>query len=174
MENSSFRDILLRFLEEDNADSPRKTTTQPRIQTEPMPLLQWQKPEMATPKKNAYPRPQPIPQAPRPAKPAPAPEPILALSVLNAADLVDVNLLIVLGAEELKAGISMKVLKRAHRRLAKALHPDHAGEDTRDLFISAQGAYERLSRALPKYKISESASDSGSASAPDYRRPGAA
>ncbi|MBI3750596.1 MAG: DnaJ domain-containing protein [Chloroflexi bacterium] len=44
----------------------------------------------------------------------------------------------------LQPGASQAEIKRAYRRLAKALHPDSAGERSLPAFLAVQDAYERL------------------------------
>lgn len=48
------------------------------------------------------------------------------------------------GVLGLGPGASQAEVKRAYRRLAKALHPDAAGEDALPAFLALQDAYERL------------------------------
>ncbi len=49
----------------------------------------------------------------------------------------------------LEAGASLAEVKRAYRRLAKAYHPDNAGERALPRFLAIQAAYERLTDAPP-------------------------
>jgi hypothetical protein len=49
----------------------------------------------------------------------------------------------------LEAGASLAEVKRAYRRLAKAYHPDNAGERALPRFLAIQAAYERLTDASP-------------------------
>lgn len=48
------------------------------------------------------------------------------------------------GVLGLQPGASQAEVKRAYRRLAKALHPDSAGERSLPAFLAVQDAYERL------------------------------
>jgi hypothetical protein len=172
MDNSSFRDILARFLEEKSEDSPLSNTGQ-TFRPEPTPLLQWDSPNLRQTPKNGYPPPPARKIAPAVReKPAAQPEKVFALSDLPPLDQDAVSTLLHIGAVELKAAISLLRLKKAHRRLAKALHPDRIlahlsakeKNQRREQFLMLQAAYETLSRGLKTMEASGKASGSGSAS----------
>jgi hypothetical protein len=191
MENTSFRDILERFLREKTVDesdnSPRETqfsaSQQPTF-PEANPLFDWRPPYL-TQKANAYPRPS-APTAKRPTPPpARAPEPkerelIIPVECLAIENQLRAQALLRLGATEIADGLSLSRLKKAHRRLAKTLHPDrfdaalNEKEKARrnSQFLLLQEAYEVLSRCL--VKLSALAGGNESASAEDLRRRDAA
>ncbi len=98
----------------------------------------------------------------------------ISLSRLEPRENSAAQTLLRLGASELKDGVSLFLLKKAHRRLAKQLHPDAGTKSLADQFIELQGAYEILRRALPKYMSSDSVYGNGSASEPASQRPDAA
>ena len=188
MGKSSFRDILAEFLEEKNENSPLETPahgTQKRFQPEPSPLLQWKTVDLKQIKKNGYPPPTPRKITPvREEKPAAAKveEKIFALSALPSIDQDAAGTLIHLGAIELKTGISLGRVKKAHRRLVKALHPDLILETLspnekmrrREQFLMLQAAYESLSRSLKNMEFNDSACGNESASASTSPRQDAA
>lgn len=189
MENSSFRDILSQFLEEKSEKSP----SQP-LPFEPSkeffaynePLLAWQSPDLKQARKGGYPPTPARKNPPREAKIAAKTtviENIFELTELRSIDQALVGTMIHLGAFDLKNGISLLRVKKAHRRLAKRLHPDRLEngltnrekEQRQEMFLTLQTAYEALSRSLPTYKkANESASGSESASAAASQRPNAA
>ena len=177
MENRSFRDILAQFLEEKTEVSPRKSAS-PAPET---PLFHWENPELKPRHpKNPYPkapaRPKPMPEV----KAAP-PEPKWRISELNAVEQQQIRNLVQMGATEINGEISLSVLKKAHRRLAKRFHPDMQANEmkragnlppetsSQGKFLALQSIYEVLSESL-----SERASGSESASAPASPRPAAA
>ena len=49
----------------------------------------------------------------------------------------------------LNPGATPAEIKRAYRRLAKAYHPDSAGERALPRFLAIQAAYERLTAGQP-------------------------
>ena len=49
----------------------------------------------------------------------------------------------------LDPGATSAEIKRAYRRLAKAYHPDSAGERALPRFLAIQAAYERLTSGQP-------------------------
>lgn len=125
---------------------------------------------------------------------SPVTEPRIKTAALKTADRESVRVLVDLGALELKEEISIGLLKKAYRRLAKSLHPDmqtavqgakplegrsaaRAARATtqtdHDAFLKLQRAYKALMRALPAY-LKDLTGDNGSASAPGFQRPNAA
>jgi hypothetical protein len=189
MESSSFRDILRGFLEEKEDVSPLKTSSfssQKSNFAEAPPLLHWQGPHPKPIKKDAYSgqrtRDRKIsPDNEEKKIPLPPQEKLIALTELAPQDQAHAKTLIQLGGIELANGISLLRVKKVHRRLAKALHPDRfekglsSGEmrQHRDQFLMLQSAYEKLSFSLRK-STNDSACGSESASAADCRRPAAA
>lgn len=105
---------------------------------------------------------------PQPAAPA-RPEPLIDPSQLSAIDRILADRLIELGAAELKGGLSIKRLKKAHRRLAKIWHPDtraaqmKTAPESAAVFMEIQTAYKTLESAFSR--VSESACGNESASA---------
>lgn len=189
MKGPSFRDILAQFLEGNEPDSPLKPEDTKRFQPEPMPLLEWKSGDFSLGKKNGYPPPpsrkRSPPRTEKPARP-PVSEIFFTREQLPTLAKDAVTTLLALGAVELSADISSARLKKAHRRLAKALHPDlileslsdHEKRRRREQFLLLQGAYETLADILksltPRDPLSDSACDSESASAPGSRRRDAA
>jgi len=172
MDGQSFRDILAQFLEEESEISPRQTVT-----AEPQtPSFHWQNPKPHQAAKATYPPPPKRKMAPPPT-PAPVkarpPEPKWKIQELSHADQQHIKTLVQLGANEINGEISLSNLKKAHRRLARALHPDTAGPKQKEQFLLLQSIYERLSRSL-QARASESACGNGSASAAESRRQDAA
>jgi hypothetical protein len=197
MDNSSFRDILARFLEENPANSPLENTSDEtkRLQPDPIPFFMWESPNLKQIPRDfsstGYPQQPPRKIVPPPeAKPARAPverpkpvEKFFELKQLQPLDQDAVQSLLTLGAIELNGVLSTARLKKAHRRLAKALHPDRIAThlsvkgkiQRREQFLMLQAAYETLSRALKALNdASETTSDSESASAAESRRQDAA
>lgn len=72
----------------------------------------------------------------------------------------------------LEPGASQAEVKRAYRRLAKALHPDAAGEGALPAFLALQEAYERLTGT--KVRTVRPPSGGGGAAGGQAARPGAA
>lgn len=179
MAKESFRDILAGFLEENEPISPRETLSEPAFQVEipfEIPLFSLEK--MA--RKHSYPPPPqrrkpsiPVEKA-LPEKPKTV-EPSWTVEQLSATEQNQVQALVKLGAHELSAGkICLSQLKKAHRRLAKQLHPDAIGAERRkEEFLRLQSIYEGLSRSLLK-RASESACGNESASAQASQRQDAA
>lgn len=97
-------------------------------------------------------------QAPaQPVPPTRPEEPVFTLRELKSKHREQAEVLIQLGATELKEGVSMKKLKRAHRRLARKFHPDAAAKTMQGLanhenFLKVQAAFKALERALPEYQ----------------------
>lgn len=185
MGNASFRDILRGFLEDKNNDLKRQptptATAKLRWAEPPLPWLWQPTPAPSGSRPHPYPRPAKKARAKPPSPPAS--EPSVALKNLTSEDQVDVQILVFLGAHELEQGLASGPLKRAHRRLVKRLHPDvllqsRLSEAERrargEQFLLLQAAVDRLSRALLKYKISESTCGNESASAANGRRRDAA
>ena len=173
------------------------------VSPEPTPLLYWVNPDLRSKKKNGYPPPPnrkfsvvqadesqgatnpttppkaaTAPMIAAPPKTAVPPKPaekVYALKELADLDQDAVETLLRLGAVELKLEISMSRVKKAHRRLAKALHPDRimrtlsANEKMKrqEQFLMLQAAYEFLSRSLRAKEASGSTSGNGSASESD-------
>jgi hypothetical protein len=165
MENQSFRDILAGFLEEKEAIAPLKKPSA----TPETPSFHWENLELnAFKPKAAYPKPErktvPLPKA----KPA-VQEPKWAVSELNPNDQRQIKKLVQMGATEINGEISLSILKKAHRRLAKKLHPDTGNEKSQEGFLALQSIYECLSE-----RLSDLVAGSESASAPASRRPSAA
>lgn len=203
MKDPSFRDILAQFLEGNDPDSPLKPEETKRFQPEPMPLLEWKSGDFQLGKKNGYPPPPSRKPCPRreekPARPV-VPEIFFTREQLPALAKDAVATLLALGAVELSGDVSVARLKKAHRRLAKALHPDLILESLseiekrrrREQFLLLQGAYEALTDILKSLTpcdpqkgqsgpqgtadgtFNDSASGSESASAPGSRRRDAA
>jgi hypothetical protein len=176
---------LAEFLEEKTADSPQETLSAQRFQPEPAPLLEWKTEAPTQIKKNGYPPPTPrknAPQREEKAARATTEEKIFARETLKSIDQDAAGTLIHLGAVELKSGISLGRVKKAHRRLVKALHPDLIMETLsptekvrrREQFLMLQAAYETLSRALKSMEVSDSACGNESASESNSRRQDAA
>lgn len=160
----TFRAILSEFLEE-------KSVSEPVFPSETAPELAflWQSPLAKSAPKSAYASAArqaaasfvktDVEAEARPAQPEPPPEKLIPAACLSAADREMTQILIQLGAEELKDGLSERRLKKAHRRLAKRLHPDalpsNAAPSQRDrsqqMFLKLQSAYERLKRSLSQY-----------------------
>ena len=194
MDNSSFRDILARFLEENSPNSPLESNETKTFRPEPTPLLQWENPNLKQIPRDfrstGYPTPPPrkiLPQIEaKSVRQADKPKPIEKLFELNQLKPLDqdaVHTLRSLGAIELNGPLSLARLKKAHRRLAKALHPDRIpahlsnleNSRRREQFLMLQAAYETLSRALKALDdASVTTSGSESASAPESRRQDAA
>ena len=173
MAQESFREILAGFLEEESTVSPRETTVKselPPVFPSEIPFFQWQTTSATNPNaKNAYPRP-----APRPAKIAEVPkakpaEPKWAASALSSTEQRQLRTLVLMGAPELATEISLTTLKRAHRRLAKQMHPDLAKSKGQEDFLALQSIYECLMQTL-----NDLARGSESASAPGSRHQDAA
>ncbi|MGE3683693.1 MAG: hypothetical protein AB7G93_18370 [Bdellovibrionales bacterium] len=193
----SFRAILNEFLEEKSDPetlSSAKPAAEPSRSAPPIREaylhFHWHAPERHKAKKavgplehHGYPKAKPPPS---PLKRVPAcpkrEEPLIPLRQLRDAHRRLVQGLIALGAGELVNGISATRLKKAHRRLARQLHPDAQHPDTsqkekersRALFMNLQSTYEALAKALPGYTLNASACDNESASAPDCPRRDAA
>jgi hypothetical protein len=172
MDNSSFRDILARFLEEKSENSPLNSTGQ-TFRPEPTPLLQWDSPNLKQTPKNGYPPPKARKTAPpQREKPSAPREIIYLLADLQSLDQDAVATLLHIGAVELNGAISLVRLKKAHRRLVKALHPDRIlanlsareKDKRREQFLMLQAAYETLSRGLKNMETSGKVSGNGSAS----------
>lgn len=127
----SFRAILHEILEE------KETEPTPVAAFSPAPEMSfsWMGPRLAQ-------------AAPRPtyARATPPPENVITLESLSPALRFHADMLIALGAGELVDGLNARRLKKAHRRLAKRLHPDMGGDVAR--FQSLQQAYERLAKAI--------------------------
>ncbi len=186
MENRSFGEILNELLEEETHDSPLKNTNPHFPSTgfsSDLPLFTWQNPNLKA-KKNLYPSP-----APKAARLAATVSPMetevfYAVKRLELPDQLRVQVLERMGASEFCEGISLKKLKKAHRRLVKRLHPDGLDANLTDCekrravsqFLLLQEAYEGLQRALGRLKdqSSDSTRDNESASAPTCRRQDAA
>jgi hypothetical protein len=126
--------------------------------------------------------------SPASAPAAAPPEPTIELARLNTADRLLVDRLIEYGADELKNGLSLKKLKKAHRRLAKIWHPDARpmsalgaqqalktknAAEAASVFMEIQTAYKDLEAALSR-SLSESADGNESASAAGSQRRAAA
>ena len=174
MENRSFRDILHKFLEEDAELTSEDSSRETYFSAEFAPFFDWKAPEFRAKPRHGYATPPSRKVSPpteeKPARPVES-ERILSLNELKGADQLHARAFIHLGAEELAKGISLSRVKKAHRRLAKRLHPDAGGK--RELFQLLQSAYEALSRSLPSY-INASACENGSASAGASQRRDAA
>lgn len=163
MKDASFRDILREFLEENEPESRSET---PVIPSEPAFEFHWQAPSSLFRPQSTYvktPTPESKPIIPLKVE---RPEPTYPVTKLSPAARQALSTLAELGADEFKSceTISEKSVKKAHRRLAKRLHPDLSGTDAparRNEFLRLQSAYEVLERWL----ISEKACDSESASA---------
>lgn len=182
MENQSFRDILAQFLEENDPIPPLESTqkTETRAASAPeTPFFQWENSSVFAGKaKSAYAQTKvnkpevkgelTAVTAVKPAAPL-KPEPKWNVSELNLNDQRRIKILVQMGANEINGEISMTILKKAHRRLAKKLHPDTSNEKSQDKFLALQSIYEDLSESL-----SAKASDSESASAPASQRRDAA
>lgn len=172
MAATSFRDILSQFLEEESSNSPLKNEPPRHKSSENVEfpwgeILNFPRSEASTAKRNGYPpppeRPKRVEMAPPPPPPKPA-EPSWSVEQLSSTDQLQVRELIKMGARELENGISLSKLKKAHRRLAKQLHPDALGNDARKAdFVRLQSIYDVLNRSLKA--LSESACGSESASA---------
>ncbi|MBX3021856.1 MAG: J domain-containing protein [Bdellovibrionales bacterium] len=153
----TFRDILSEFLEEETPVEPVQQLFSPRETS-----FFWQGPRPTThATKGSYPSPARIttPLA-APVEPQAAPvEHLIPLADLAESDRKQAQVLLALGASELNDGVSEKRLKKAHRRLAKRLHPDMQQKESapirerhKNLFMNLQTAYESLLEALPHYK----------------------
>ena len=94
---------------------------------------------------------------PPPRTPPPIEEPITPLEKLSSADRTRVEVLISMGASELKSGISSKRLKKAFRRLAKRLHPDGGSSANPERFMLAKDAYDGLCDSLEQDSKSKAA-----------------
>ena len=186
MDDRLFRDVLAECLAGESDDLPATSTPGPRPFTspKPVPFFQWQAPNLNRARSSAYTKvAAPVPPVKPLAKPAPV-EPLVPIAQLKPLDQADALLFIHLGAGELREGVSLLRLKKAHRRLIKMLHPDHWGpglastEQRRlqEQFLQLQRAYESLSRSMVSRSAntSESACGNESASAPDCRRRDAA
>ncbi len=165
MEKQSFREILAGLLEEN--DPAPKTETAAAYTPEPipeMPTFHWENTSATFAKPSArYATP---PKAKVAATPAPAPtitaapaaapvvkEPSWTISELNSTDQRLVNSLVKLGANEVATVISVSLLKKAYRRLAKQLHPDTAlavagKQKSQEDFLALQSIYEELNASL--------------------------
>lgn len=201
MASESFRDILAGFLEENEAISPRETAEKASFQAQnpsentqisyENPYFSWEKPAFSNEKaarKAAYGRPAQAAEHAKPAvsvmkvETAPPPaaaqyvEPSWTVEQLSATERTQIQGLVQLGARELADGrICLSRVKKAHRRLAKRLHPDMAPATRADAgaFLRLQSIYEGLSKSLAK-RASDSACGNESASAPESRRQDAA
>lgn len=175
MEKSSFRDILLSHLRDEATSQDRFEPAQGSV--DPEWSFTW---SPANPHRvarpSAYPRPTPVIAIARKAKAVPSrpQSPKIPVARLSETERRAVETLVRLGAIELNGGLNLEMLKKAHRRLAKRLHPDAGAHAPAGAFLELQRAYETLRRALPKYMTSETACDSESASARASQRPAAA
>jgi hypothetical protein len=86
-----------------------------------------------------------------PPTPPPVPETIFPLDKLSAANSARAKELIALGATNLTQGLSITRLKKAHRLLARKFHPDRLNGATPEQvriaslkFMAAQTAYNEL------------------------------
>jgi hypothetical protein len=80
---------------------------------------------------------------------APA-ETVILLTHLCAQDLSDAETLLRLGATELEKGISLGLLKKAYRRLAKTYHPDSMLRKSSETFLKLKATHDRLLKSLKK------------------------
>jgi|GEM_PF-5527190 len=181
MENQSFRDILAQFLERGNDDQPVEAPiSQGKIPSE-TPFFIWENQAATTAKpKSTYPKPEMKTKSSPEVKPVLPAEPKWAIFEFSLADQRHIKKLVQMGATEINGEISLSKLKKAHRRLAKQLHPDVArNEKSQEDFLALQSIYESLCesiKALAKKAAPSSATANGSesASAPKSRRQGAA
>lgn len=174
MSNQSFRDILLKFLDEKTPNSPAETTAKVEIHADfpsETPHFHWSMTDAVATEgsqfyvskaKTAYPRPPSASSAFHPkAPPAPPkmeakPEMTWDFAELNNADQRRVKILVQMGANEINGTISESRLKKAYRRLVRSLHPDAipAGstaaqkKKSQEDFLALQSIYEELSDSL--------------------------
>lgn len=166
----SFREILSSFLEEKSSsplgDSPKSTAAEPAF----LHQINFQDLNKIRPRRASMAYPAPIASVKgSPAATKRVSEPTISLSQLSANDRQMLASMIHLGAQELEPGLSKERLKKAYRRLAKALHPDTSmSSHTGAQFLELQKAYRHLSAAI------SSICDNGSASAPTHQHRDAA
>lgn len=165
MAATTFQEILSQFLEEktpfSREDSPEKPEFHSQF-TSYEPAFTWESPSQVTPKKSGYkvpPRSEKSSFASEKphssnenlkvsrAKIVPTPsEKVWNIANLSLENQLRLEFLTRLGAN-FEGKISISLLKKAHRRLARQLHPDtnpSGGED----FLRLQSIYEELSEVL--------------------------
>lgn len=180
----SFRDILSQLLEENGTESPSEKIDFPSeipvdfTATHVFPFSGWRPPQRENPsaervlryksqvKKGEFPSEKLVAngetahgaaQETSPAvEPAPVTEPLLSFTELDKDSRLMVGILLELGANDLKSGVSLSRVKKAYRQLAKKYHPDRLPasasmaqrDSAKNAFFRLQKAYEFLSDSL--------------------------
>lgn len=165
MAATTFQEILSQFLEEKTPFSQEDSPAKPEFHsqfTSYEPSFTWEIPSQATAKKSGYKVP---PRSEKTAAPSEKPEssnenlnvgrakivPIPSETVWNIEKLSPENQLRLefltrMGAN-FEGKISISLLKRAHRRLARQFHPD-TNKEGGETFLRLQSIYEELLEAL--------------------------
>jgi hypothetical protein len=155
MAGTTFQEILSQFLEEKSPFSREEMSQKPEFHsqfTSYEPSFTWETP--TAPKKFGYKINTPPRQPPRESKietdrakivPTPS-EQVWNIEKLSPEIQLQLEFLTRMGAN-FEGKISISLLKKAHRRLARQFHPDTNHSDGED-FLRLQSIYEELSEAL--------------------------
>ena len=173
----SFHKILEQMLDDESHPQGESASRTSHHQAESEFNFHWNPTYVQRPisfQQTNYPRqrPRPTPQ-PKSEKV----EPLWLLKQLSPALQSDIETLLRLGANELEDGVSIVLLKKCYRRLAKAYHPDSRGQGAKpnsspETFLKLKSVYDRLLKSLNA--LSAQACDSECASAQEYQPPNAA
>lgn len=156
MAATTFQQILSQFLEEETPFPRGKSAEKPELKrefTSYEPDFTWIPTLKPAAKKSAYkksaPRVSEEKSAPTEAKIVPTPsEPAWEIGKLPPEAQLNVTILTRMGAN-FEGKISISLLKKAHRKLAKQLHPDFA-KGSGEKFLELQSIYEELMETLTK------------------------
>jgi hypothetical protein len=165
MAATTFQEILSQFLEEKTPFPREEMSRKPEFPsqfTSHEPSFTWETPTQPQPKKSGYKAPPRSEKASAPsgnstspneklatprAKTVPTPsEQVWNIEKLSPGIQFQLEFLTRMGAN-FEGKISISLLKKAHRRLARQFHPDanHSGGED---FLRLQSIYEELSEAL--------------------------
>jgi hypothetical protein len=151
MAGTTFQEILSQFLEEKSPFSREERSQKPEFPsqfTSYEPCFTWETP--TAPKKFGYKintPPRPRPRESKVAKIMPNPsEKVWNIENLSPEIQFQLEFLTRMGAN-FEGKISISLLKKAHRRLARQFHPDTNQSDGED-FLRLQSIYEELSETL--------------------------
>ncbi len=163
MKATTFQQILSQFLEEESpasrGESAKKAEFKPQF-TSHEPEFIWFQAQVKAAKKSGYAPPPPREKVKiavaAPAQVVPPPEePSFLIDKLAPDIQLQIAILTRMGAN-FPMKISSSLLKKAHRRLAKQLHPDSQGQDLPadvrakrgEDFLRLQSIYESLLKSL--------------------------